>query len=253
MTAAGPRALHEAVHCAVRRAGTVDSRLPSSQDCPIAGISRGARPASGRRVPREPHVMSLGFVHLHLHSAYSLLEGALPIARLAELAKADRQAGGGAHRYQQHVRGAGILRQDGGRRHPADHRLHAVGRLRRPGPPSAPCRARRACPQSLPRLVLLAATEAGYRNLLHLSSRAFLDHPGTEPAHIKLGWLDGHADGLIALTGGPDGPSSTAPSCPDSPILSRRAPTRCCACSATGSMWSCSGTAPPTSARSNRR
>src|SRR6202040_2057024 len=36
--------------------------------------------------------MALGFVHLHLHSAYSLLEGALPIARLAELAKADRQA-----------------------------------------------------------------------------------------------------------------------------------------------------------------
>src|SRR6266700_3388298 len=31
------------------------------------------------------------FVHLHVHSSYSLLEGALPIARLAELAKADRQ------------------------------------------------------------------------------------------------------------------------------------------------------------------
>ena len=29
------------------------------------------------------------FVHLHVHSSYSLLEGALPIARLAELAKAD--------------------------------------------------------------------------------------------------------------------------------------------------------------------
>jgi hypothetical protein len=33
----------------------------------------------------------LGFVHLHVHSAYSLLEGALTLARLAELAKADRQ------------------------------------------------------------------------------------------------------------------------------------------------------------------
>src|SRR3954470_20610807 len=32
-----------------------------------------------------------GFVHLHVHSSYSLLEGALSIARLAELAKADRQ------------------------------------------------------------------------------------------------------------------------------------------------------------------
>src|ERR1700723_1878786 len=33
----------------------------------------------------------LGFVHLHVHSSYSLLEGALTIARLAELAKKDRQ------------------------------------------------------------------------------------------------------------------------------------------------------------------
>ena len=33
----------------------------------------------------------VGFVHLHMHSAYSLLEGALPIAKLAELAKADHQ------------------------------------------------------------------------------------------------------------------------------------------------------------------
>src|SRR6266705_3390163 len=32
-----------------------------------------------------------GFVHLHVHSSYSLLEGALMIGRLAELAKADRQ------------------------------------------------------------------------------------------------------------------------------------------------------------------
>src|SRR5947209_19348155 len=31
------------------------------------------------------------FVHLHVHSSYSLLEGALTIARLCELAKADRQ------------------------------------------------------------------------------------------------------------------------------------------------------------------
>ncbi|HMN52101.1 MAG TPA: PHP domain-containing protein, partial [Xanthobacteraceae bacterium] len=35
--------------------------------------------------------MKPGFVHLHLHSSYSLLEGALPIARLAKLAASDRQ------------------------------------------------------------------------------------------------------------------------------------------------------------------
>jgi DNA polymerase III subunit alpha len=34
-----------------------------------------------------PAASEPGFVHLHVHSAYSLLEGALTIARLAELAK----------------------------------------------------------------------------------------------------------------------------------------------------------------------
>src|ERR1041384_686415 len=32
-----------------------------------------------------------GFIHLHVHSAYSLLEGALPLAKVLELAKADKQ------------------------------------------------------------------------------------------------------------------------------------------------------------------
>jgi len=40
---------------------------------------------------REEPVPDPGFVHLHVHSSYSLLEGALTIARLAELAKSDRQ------------------------------------------------------------------------------------------------------------------------------------------------------------------
>jgi DNA polymerase III subunit alpha len=32
-----------------------------------------------------------GFIHLHVHSAYSLLKGAIKIQKLAELAKADHQ------------------------------------------------------------------------------------------------------------------------------------------------------------------
>src|SRR5215471_20835461 len=39
----------------------------------------------------SPEGLMPGFVHLHVHSSYSLLEGALTIARLCELAKADRQ------------------------------------------------------------------------------------------------------------------------------------------------------------------
>ena len=32
-----------------------------------------------------------GFIHLHIHSAYSLLEGALKLGTLLDLAKADKQ------------------------------------------------------------------------------------------------------------------------------------------------------------------
>src|SRR5258705_12355963 len=142
-----------------------------------------------------------GFVHLHVHSSYSLLEGALTIARLAELAKADRQPAlaltdtnnmFGALEFSDKMAGAGIqpiigctLSVDCGDqdRQPRSSGLGGAG-------------------QPLPRLVLLAATETGYRNLLHLNSRTYLDHPATELPHIKLEWLDRHADGLIALTGG---------------------------------------------------
>src|SRR5476651_2335593 len=136
---------------------------------------------------------NLDFVHLHVHSSYSLLEGALPIARLAELAKADRQAAlaltdtnnmFGALEFSDKMAGAGIqpivgctLSIEFG---DLEHQVRPSGLG--------------GVPQALPRLVLLAATEAGYRNLLHLSSRAFMDHPGTEPPHVQLGWLEGDAD-----------------------------------------------------------
>ena len=113
-----------------------------------------------------------GFVHLHVHSSYSLLEGALPIARLAELAKADRQPAlaltdsdnmFGALEFSEKLAGYGIqpivgcaLGVDF-----ADHE-------------TAP---RSGAPLALPRLVLIAAREEGYRNLMRLTSRAFLDVP----------------------------------------------------------------------------
>src|SRR5262252_8856955 len=164
-----------------------------------------------------------GFVHLHVHSAYSLLEGALPIARLAELAKADRQPAValtdtnnmfGALEFSDKLAGSGIqpiigcaLSLDCGDQ---ENQL-------RPGGLSG------GDAQSLPRIVLLAATKAGYRNLLHLTSRAFLDHPGNEPPHVALAWLDGHADGLIALTGGPDGPLDRAVAAGQSNLVVPRA------------------------------
>jgi DNA polymerase-3 subunit alpha len=148
-----------------------------------------------------------GFVHLHVHSSYSLLEGALTIAKLAELAKADHQPAlaltdsdnmFGALEFSEKLAGSGVqpiigcaLAVDFGDQ---DHGA------RYGGPVSAPTHQR---------IVLLAAREAGYRSLMRLNSRAFLETPTNEAPHIKLAWLDGDAEGLIALTGGPRGPLDT--------------------------------------------
>src|SRR5262249_60102248 len=57
-----------------------------------------------------------------------------------------------------------------------------------------------------PRIVLLAARETGYRNLIRLNSRAFLETASNDAPHVKSAWLDGETDGLIALSGGLGGP-----------------------------------------------
>ena len=54
-------------------------------------------------------------------------------------------------------------------------------------------------------LPLFAQDEAGWDNLSHLVSRAHLDRPLERSPHIALADLDGHTDGLIALTGAGDG------------------------------------------------
>src|SRR5215208_7711593 len=70
--------------------------------------------------------------------------------------------------------------------------------------------ARNALASAPSRIVLLAARERGYRSLMRLNSRAFLETPIHQSPHIKLEWLEGDAEDLIALTGGPDGPISLA-------------------------------------------
>ncbi len=145
---------------------------------------------------------SLDFVHLHVHSNYSLLEGAIPLARLADLAKADKQPAlaltdtdnmFGALEFSEKLAGAGIqpiigcaLAIDFG---DTDHGARNAN-----------------APALRERVVLLAARESGYRSLMRLSSRAFLDTPPNEPPRLKLECLEGETDGVIALTGGPGGP-----------------------------------------------
>ncbi|MBV9556506.1 MAG: DNA polymerase III subunit alpha [Pseudolabrys sp.] len=147
---------------------------------------------------------ALEFVHLHVHSSYSLLEGALTIPRLAELAKADKQPAlaltdtdnmFGALEFSEKLAGSGIqpiigcaLAIDFGdqeQRNGAPALIHG-------------------------RIVLLAAREEGYRSLMRLNSRAFLETPANEAPRLKLEWLKGETDGVIALTGGPHGPLDRA-------------------------------------------
>src|SRR5262245_29433388 len=147
-----------------------------------------------------------GFVHLHVHSSYSLLEGALPIARLAELARADRQPAlaltdtdnmFGALEFSEKLAASGIQ--------PIIGCSLAVDFGDEARDPRLPGRAR-----ALPRIVLLASREQGYRSLMRLTSRAFLETPPNETPHAKLNWLEGETDDIIALTGGPSGPLDAA-------------------------------------------
>src|SRR6516165_8697663 len=153
-------------------------------------------------MPAEP-----AFVHLHVHSSYSLLEGALTIARLAELAKKDRQPAlaltdtdnmFGALEFSEKLAGSGIQ--------PIIGCALAVDFADQEAWP----RASGSLPAARPRIVLLASREGGYRSLARLNSRAFLETPANEPPHIKLAWLAQEAEGLIVLSGGPGGPLDQA-------------------------------------------
>ena len=158
-----------------------------------------------------------GFVHLHVHSAYSLLKGSIKIARLAELAKADRQPAlaltdtdnmFGALEFSDKLAGYGIqpivgceLAIDFGDQDP---------------------NARNALNATPARIVLLATRERGYRSLMKLNSRAFLETPTHQVPHIKADWLDGESDDIIALTGGPEGPLALALAADQAALASAR-------------------------------
>ena len=65
-------------------------------------------------------------------------------------------------------------------------------------------------PKKLPPLVLLAKDETGYRNLMKLSSRAYLLTPESEVPHVTWEMFEPLSEGLICLSGGPDGPIDEA-------------------------------------------
>jgi DNA polymerase-3 subunit alpha len=149
---------------------------------------------------------SVGFVHLHVHSAYSLREGALSIEALANRAKADDMPAlaitdsnnlFGALEFSEKLAKHGIQPIIGAQITVdfADAPMAAVARHRE---------ARSRAP-----IVLLAKDEAGYLNLMRIASEVWLDPEGGDDPHLRLAAL-APAEGLIALTGGPAGPIDTA-------------------------------------------
>ena len=139
------------------------------------------------------------FIHLHLHSAYSLAEGAIPISKLKDfcvaegmpaVAVTDTNNLYGALEVSTTLAGAGVQPITGLQQAflAGDFRL-TIARGERHPP-----------------LVLLAQNQTGYLNLLKLTSEACLNSAADEGACSTLDRLKGATDGLICLTGGYEGP-----------------------------------------------
>jgi len=143
------------------------------------------------------------FVHLRVHSAYSLLEGAIKVNELADLcarmgqpavAVTDTDNLFGAIDIADTLSGRGIQPIMG-----ATLSIEAGRDLERE-------RQRPSLTQARPQIALLAQNETGWRNLSWLSSRAFLDVQAPDTTHITLELLETYSEGLICLSGGPRGP-----------------------------------------------
>ena len=142
------------------------------------------------------------FVHLRVHTAYSLSAGAIRIKELVDLCKAERMPAVavtdtgnlfGALEVATSCTAAGIQPIIGCEITLARNGTHDGSRPSRSGLDSD-------------RIVLLAQSETGYRNLLDLVSRSYLaGEVLTEPA-ITASDLAGASEGLLCLAGGPRGP-----------------------------------------------
>ena len=160
----------------------------------------------GREAGEARVLQEIGFVHLHVHSSYSLLEGAMTIATLAKMAVADGQPAlaltdtdnlFGGLEFSEKLAGSG-LQPIVGVQLSVDFADEGEG-SRKP-----------MQPQRLPHIVLLAMDEAGYGNLMKLVSEAALATGGSGQPVTTIERLAAYNAGLIALTGGQGGPIDTA-------------------------------------------
>ena len=131
------------------------------------------------------------FVHLRVHSAYSLSEGAIKPDKIAALARADGQPA--------------VAIADTGNLFGALEFSQAC--VTRGVQPIIGCQISLARADNLPPdpIVLLAQDETGLANLRILSSTGFLESDPAAP-QLPLAKLLDHAAGMILLTGGTRGP-----------------------------------------------
>ncbi|MCY4052267.1 MAG: DNA polymerase III subunit alpha [Hyphomicrobiales bacterium] len=150
-------------------------------------------------------------MHLHTYTAYSLLESALRIERLAEfcrthkspaLAVTDRGNMFGALEFSEALAKEGVQ--------------PIIGVTLPVHPDPSQDNAQTNLAFRLPHILLLAKDEQGYQNLMkvvseiHLRPRALVNEdnrnsPSIHEPHAHLGMLENHAEGLICLTGGNEG------------------------------------------------
>lgn len=149
------------------------------------------------------------FVHLHVHSAFSLLEGALPISNIISLTSTDNQPAVavtdrsnlfGAMEFSIKASAEGLQPIIGCTLEVEfeenDNDADAV----------SSAEAMRAKPL----MVFLASSVVGYANLTKLVSKAYLEGDTASRAHIRFCDLKSHHEGLIVLSGGPQGPLNLA-------------------------------------------
>lgn len=148
------------------------------------------------------------FVHLRVHSAYSLLEGALPLEAIVRhavhdsapaIAVTDTNNLFGALEFAQKAVKEGVQPLVGCQ---IDVSFGDESEAARQG-------RQRVGAQHYP-LVLFAATAAGYSRLTALVSRAYMETPSGEAVHVPFSWLVEDTDGLICLSGGERGPLGAA-------------------------------------------
>ena len=152
------------------------------------------------------------FIHLRVRSAYSLLQGALPIPALAKLALAkefpaialtDQNNLFGILEFSNKLADTGIQPIAGltlsidCHDNEGDNTRTAVAPIK-------------AGPNLSGDVALLAMDDTGYANLMKLASQAFFDPAESDPPHVKIERLVEHNEGLILLTGGSEGPVNRA-------------------------------------------